>query len=50
MMSMEGDCPVHWTTVAVMTPGFRVAVVGEYSPRAVAISARAARSPWMYAS
>ena len=47
MMSIAGDWPVHCSTVAVMTPGFRVAVVGTYSPRAVIRSARAARSPWM---
>ena len=47
MMSMEGDWPVHCSTVAVMIPGLRVAVVAWYSPRAASLSARAARSPWM---
>ena len=31
-MSMDGDWPVHWWTVAVMMPGLRVADVGVKRP------------------
>ena len=45
MMSRDGEAPVHWYTVGVMIPGFRVAVTGVYEPLMVRWSARAARSP-----
>ncbi len=46
MIDAGAPVPVHCRTVGVMMPGFRVAVVETYSPRAAIRSARAARSPW----
>ena len=45
MMFIAGDLPVHCTTVGVMTPGLRVAVVDLYIPRAMRTSDRAERAP-----